>query len=205
MAKSQIATLGFSVHTGWSSMVAVAGPPKSPAALASHRLALLDGENADERRFVYHRASEIDLPSARRLVERTTKEVHKVTLTSLRAALAGLANSGYRACRAAIVASGGKSLPKLEDTLRAHAAIHAAEGQLYRHAIDAACQSLGVEPWYVPARELGAIAAARIGMAKPALDEHLAAARAALGPPWGQDQKQAMLAAWTALAEVARK
>jgi hypothetical protein len=84
--------------------------------------------------------------------------------------------------------------------MRSHAAIHAAEGQLYRQAIAVACRTLGLEIREVPARDAASVAARRVGLTEALLAKHVAGLKRAVGPPWGQDQKQAMFAAWAALA-----
>jgi hypothetical protein len=205
MARLQAAALGFSVHTGWASLVAVAGPLDGPQVVDRRRLALLDGPDADAGRFVYHLASELELPAAKKLVDRTTAAANKTTLAGLRAAAGELADRGYRIARAAVIGGGAGPTLTLESILRSHTAIHAAEGKLYRDAIAAACRALACKILEIPARQLGEATSKQTGLSPGRLEKHASAMKRLVGPPWGQDQKQAMLAAWAALADAGSK
>ena len=205
MARIESAALGFSVHTGWASLVAVHGSIDAPDVVERRRIELLAGKEADARRFVYHLASDLDLPAAKKLVDRTTAEVRATTLAALSASLAELEERGFRAERGAILGGGAPPSGSLESILRSHAAIHSAEGQLYRGAIAAACHSLGVTTALIPARELAEAAADATGIATGTMAKHAANMKRLVGPPWAQDQQHAMLAAWSALAAGAAK
>ncbi len=65
MAATRPAALGFSVHTGWAALVALSGPADAPQVVDRRRIELIDGPDADAARFLYHLASELDLPAAR--------------------------------------------------------------------------------------------------------------------------------------------
>jgi hypothetical protein len=195
----QAAALGLSVHTGWASLVAVAGPLDAPAVVDRRRIELLDGPHADARRFVYHRARQLDLPSARRLVDRESAAIRAATLASLRDALAALSAQQLPCASAGIIANSEAPAGLLQRILQSHARIHAGEGQLYRGAIAAACDALKAKTILVPPSALVEAAAEAAGLPAAEVEKHLAAQRARLGPPWGQDQKDAMLAAWCAL------
>jgi hypothetical protein len=191
--------LGFSIHTGWASLVAVAGSAKAPQVVDRRRIELLDGINAGNRRFVYHIASERSLAEAKKLVEHTTAAVAKATLNSLRAAIDDLKGQSLSVGRAAVLVGGGRPPETLDAILRSHAAIHAAEGRLYRWAIEDACRALKLKLIEIPARELASFAASAAGLQAAAMAAHVADMKRTVGAPWGADQKQAMLAAWAAL------
>lgn len=201
MGSDSSAAIGFSVHTGWAGLVAIAGPLVAPQVIDRRRVELLDGPDADQRRFVFHAASELALQSARQLVDRTTTAVRKATLKGLRAALAELSESGVRPALAGILAGGKPPTGTLAAILASHAAIHAAEGELYRQAIVLACQECGLAARLVPARDAANQLAEVAGLSPGKIESHLAGLRAVVGAPWGQDQKLAMLAAWCALAD----
>src|SRR5580704_6453830 len=129
MAAARQAALGFSVHTGWAAVVAVAGSLTTPEVVDRRKLDLIGGEGGDSARFVYHAASELELSAAKQLVIATTRAVSKSALTGLRAVVADLKERGLRVASAAIITGGSRPLGTLEATLRSHAAIHTAEGQ----------------------------------------------------------------------------
>ncbi len=199
MVRGQPSSLGFSVHTGWASLLAVAGAVDAPDVVDRRRVELLAGRDADARRFVYHLASELSLPAAKSLVDRTTAAVRDATLSALRSAIAELEARGLRVEQAAIIGGGAGVKSSLAEILRSHAAIHAAEGELYRDSVAAACKALRVKIVFIRARELPETAARNTGITTEKMARYMADLKRLLGPPWGEDQKQAMLAAWSAL------
>jgi hypothetical protein len=205
MARSQRAALGFSVHTGWACLVAVTGDVEAPRVALRRRVELLDGPDANAARFVYHLASEQELSAAKKLVERTTRAVRKTTLEGLRRALGELSDRGMNVVQAAILVGSAGPSGTLESILRSHATIHSAEGALYREAIFDACESLGIAALAISSRELANVAAAATGRTSASMEKHSGEAKRSVGAPWGQDQKQAMLAAWAALAQATNK
>ncbi len=92
------------------------------------------------------------------------------------------------------------ALPGLAGILASHALIHAAEGEFYRAALRRACECCSLPETGIRERELMAEAARALG--RSAGDLQSAAGRFAkvLGPPWRQDEKLSMLAAWLVLA-----
>ena len=105
---------------------------------------------------------------------------------------------------AAVIPAGTAKLPeRLEDILRAHARIHAAEGDFYRDVVASGCEAAGLEVHRVVERELPALACDLLGVTPPSLEARLKAMGATLGPPWSEDYKLATLAAWLHLDRVA--
>jgi hypothetical protein len=199
MPAARQATLGFSVHTGWAAVVAIAGKMTEPEVVDRRRVELLDGDSANTDRFVYHKAAEMGLPAARKFVDSTTKQVHKATLAAIKAAVSKLSEEGLRVTRAAIIGGNSGAQGELEVILKSHSAIHTAEGELYRGAVATACHSLKLAIRPVSARELVAQAASGAGLKPASVEKYVADMKRAVGAPWAQDQKQAMMAAWAAL------
>jgi ribosomal protein S18 acetylase RimI-like enzyme len=122
----------------------------------------------------YQRARGLELDAATELVEAAARIAHEQ-------AVAALTNANVRVC-AVVVGSDARD-PPLGSILASHALAHAAEGRLYQRALLEAAESLGLEAVAVPR--------ATIWEQRHRLDK--------LGPPWGEDQKLAALAAWTAI------
>src|SRR5689334_13281432 len=122
------AALGFSVHTGWAAAVLLAGPVDEPQVLARARVAMAPEEGFDETRFVYHRSRELPLLEAARAVRATTKIAHQ----HARVAVARLiAAAGAHRIVGSAIGLASRALPALEEILRSHALVHAAEGELF--------------------------------------------------------------------------
>ncbi len=193
------AALGFSVHTGWAAAVAIVAGPDGAVTVVDHRkLEMIAGSSPDSPRFVFHAASKLAAGAAEALVRKSDDEARKATRTALRALVDGL--GGERAIVGSVVLGGsGPPDGPLASILASHALIHAAEGKLFRDAIRAASESLGIPVTEIRTKELPARAAASLRMPAGQIARRLAAIGRAAGRPWGKDQKDACLAAWTAL------
>lgn len=198
------ATLGFSVHTGWAAMVTISGPLEKPEVVDRRRIELLGAED-DMARFVYHNAAELKSPAARILVNTTTKAVRRKTLTCLVAAVHEMEKRGLRVTRAGVIGIVSRPPGALDAILASHAAIHTAEGELYRGAIATACETLGLAVRWLAANELAQVVAAQLGKKATTVETYVSSMKRVVGPPWGLDQKQAMTAAWSALAGDSKK
>ncbi|HLK24210.1 MAG TPA: hypothetical protein VKT30_06095 [Caulobacteraceae bacterium] len=183
--------LGFRPHTYWTAAVAVAGSGLEPQMVERRRFTFATGDE----RMVYHQAAEIPPDEATALVERVRSAVRQNAIAGLRPLLEELGRAG-RSVSAAVVPTGGVRVPeRIEDIVRVHARMHAAEGELYRDIVAGACRDLGLVVHRAVERELFALAGDRLGTSEAALKTRLQAMGAALGPPWSEDQKLATLAA----------
>ena len=183
--------LGFRPHTYWTAAVALAGSIEAPEVVERRRITFASG---DERN-VYHHAAEIPPADAPALVERVRVAVRANIGAGVGAFLSELRRDGWTV-RAAVAPTGGLRLPeRIEDIVRVHARMHAAEGELYRDLVADACRDLGLVVHREVERELIPLACDRIGTSEAALKTRLQAMGAKLGPPWSEDQKLATLAA----------
>lgn len=190
------AALGFSVHTGWAALVVVAGPLRHPAVLDRRQVEMIAGKERAPPRFVFHAARELRGEERERSVA-TAKERSRARATAaLQTMVSALRSGGRHVAIAAIV---GSTAPPpeapLERILESHAAIHSAEGELFRAAVAAACDSLRIPVVRVPARDLSGRAAELLGLSPDGLAEWLAKVGQAAGRPWAKDQKDGFLAA----------
>lgn len=184
-------------HTGWATLVAVAGPLRTPRILYRSRLELCDGAFP---RFVYHHAQEAPIAEARKLTQVAETLSRRAAEIALAGAVAKLAAEGHRVTGAIVLVSRSQTTPALETILASHALIHAAEGVLYRSALVAGCESGKIPVRTVPERELWQAAEKSLRLKQPSLQDLLAELGRAAGRPWAQDQQLAALAALIALA-----
>ena len=189
--------LGFKSHTGWTAVVALAGPAASPAVVARRRIdvATTFGEGA-----VYHKSQNLPLDAAEELIRSSTAKFERHALEGLRDLVGSLRAGGREIVAAGILSGGGKALPPLASIVRSHALVHAAEGELYRQVFRRACEGCGIASVPIGARDLEKRAASSLGTAPAQLAARLAALGKASGKPWAKDQKECALAAWIALA-----
>jgi hypothetical protein len=115
-----------------------------------------------------------------------------------------LAEGGFKIVRSALLLTSGRALPELKEILASHALIHAADGELFRESLGAACGVCDVPVEGIREKELFAAASSKaLGVQPAALNRRITALGKALGPPWSQDEKFAVLAAWLTLARQA--
>ena len=191
------AALGFSPHSGWACVVALAGRIDAPAVVARGRLDL-SGPSVPVQ--PYHAARGLSLPQAEALVRRTREVAQERAAAGVGGILADLRAAGHQVADACIPGGGTAVPPSLASILASHPLAHAAEGELFRSALLDAASGHGLSVLYLPARELPARARTVLGRDEGALREALAAMGRAVGPPWRRDEREAALAAWLALA-----
>lgn len=198
---SQGAALGFSVHTGWAAMVAMAREGRTLVVVARRRVEMLPVPDAPryEPPFVFHAAQELPLHAAQQLVHATEQRARSGAIEGIGAAIAGIRTAGHVVVGASVITGNEAPARSLEAILRSHAAIHAAEGELYRSVIRAASEDLGLAVLQISAAELVERAASALELARGEVPAFLTDLGRELGPPWTADHKAAALAAILAL------
>jgi len=189
--------IGFRAHTGWAVAVALAGPPSAPAVVDRRRLDLTDPEVP---RQAFHVAADLDAGAAEELVERATRTAETLAERAVRGLVGELASAGHQVAGAGVTLGSGRQLGTLAQVLASHAAMHAAEGELYREVLVHASAACALPVTGVPERDLYDRAAAVLRVPVPDLRRRVAELGRACGPPWAQDQQSAALVAWVALA-----
>ena len=194
--RSDRVVLGFRPHTYWAAVVALSGDIVAPTLLDRRRIDFAAGDE----RFVYHQAASLAPARAAAKIQATRRAVETAAGRGVKAVLAGLAEAPVRL---AVVPVGRTPAQDLAEIIRSHAAIHAAEGQFYREALADACRALGLDVARVAEKELLLEASRTLQTPAANLEAHLKAIGGKAGPPWGEDQRMAALAAWIGLADMA--
>lgn len=185
--------LGVSDHSGWAVLVALGGDAAAPVVLMRRRLQLIDPALP---RQVYHAVAEQGRPRA--LIEEVVASAARESRRELQAVLAELGSGGHEVVGIGIPGAPVPA-PALERILASHALLHGAEGQLYRNALAGVAEAVGLSVTRFLARELEAVAGARLGLAAEVVRARVADLGRALGPPWAADQKRGATAGWLAL------
>ena len=186
------AILGFRPHTYWTAAVALAGSPNAPRVIERRRIPFAAGDE----RMVFHRAETVDLARARSLIEEVRVATEANAAREIGALVADLRRDGV-SVRVAVAPEATNKLPdKLEDILKVHSRMHAAEGNFYRGVVASACAVAGLEVRRVVERELPALVCDLLAIKPAALEARLKEMGRALGPPWSEDYKLATEAAW---------
>jgi hypothetical protein len=186
------AALGVHMHSGWGVLVAVSTDPLEILGRARIVIAAPDTPGAVQP---YHFA-------ARLAVSEQEKHLADCAASSSRLAASAIAQFARElegrqtaVVGAAVLAASGRPLPSLEKILAAHALIHTAEGEFFRHAVHVAFTDLKIPVIVIRERELGDRAQLVFGESADLLERAIAAMGREMGPPWTKDHKLASLAA----------
>jgi hypothetical protein len=177
--------LGLSVHTGWAAGVLLS---KDDRVVGRFHLDMGKEEHGGHVH-AYHVAADAKDPLA------AIDRVRRFALTGARAAFESIvAEHALRTC--AIIA-GNAALPAtLDGILASHAALHTAEGELFRDVLATVAEERGISVRRIPSKQMKAEAERLLGDS----DAWAKALGKGLGPPWSKDQRDAALVAKLALA-----
>lgn len=149
-------------------------------------------------RFIYHHAAEVPAASAGTLIETAHTQAIEKARGQIEMLIAAVQSKG-KTVVAAGVSGGNNRLPDvLSEILAVHSRIHAAEGAFYRDVLADACAHMDLRVRRMPERDLWAHASKSSGSTEDGLRVRFVALGKQLGPPWGEDQKLAALAAFAA-------
>jgi hypothetical protein len=193
------AALGFRVHSGWTSLVALALENNEPIILARQRPHLVATFNYAFRQ-PYHTAEKMDLAKARDFLQQQRREARQLALQAIRAAQTEVTQQGFQIMRAALLLASGRPLPELPKILASHSIIHTADGEFFREALRHACARAKLPVTKIKDRELLTAACKSLRRNSAALTRFLNDLGKPLGSPWTQDEKFATLAACLALS-----
>ena len=193
------AAVGFRVHSGWTSLVAIAVEKGKPMVLSRRRPHLVENFSCTFRQ-PYHTAAKLSPDEGRAFIGHVRKESRELAFRALRQLKVELEQQGYSLERCGLLLSSGRPLPPLPRILAAHSLIHTADGELFRESLLHAAGRCSLWSLTIKDREL-LFSASRALRAKPAsLTRRVAELGRGLGPPWSQDEKLASLVAWLAVS-----
>ena len=203
-AISDAAAIGFRPHSGWASLIAIAGPVAAPHVIERRRIELADRATPGSVQ-PYHFAEGLELKKAEPWIEQCLNTSERLARDAIALTVDKLRQQGYRVRACGLLRSSARPLPELASVLASHALIHTAEGEMFRDALTRASTHHGLPVLGVKERELFGRCTTDLGIAVREIESRLAELGRMLGPPWRQDEKFATLVAWLALAAVAGK
>ena len=193
------AAIGFSSHSGWTAVVCLGGSDSSPAVIERSRWLLTSSPLPREP---YHDAKRGGPEEAEKIVAAAAEEARALAVQAISGLTTAVEARGYEVVASGVVLGGGRPGVTLSRALSSHAAMHGAEGWMFREALIEASQKCGLRAVGVPERELLARAAAALGTTGNAVSELIHQIGRRHGPPWGRDQKTGAMAAMIALHSV---
>lgn len=198
-AGTRDAAVGFRAHAGWSTVVVISGLAQSLTVIERRRIELANPKVSGSKQ-PYHSAEYLSRQKAEEFVKKCIKETQGLTRNAVNAIVDDIREKGYQVVRSGIVLGSLPSTPDLEAAFASHVMAHAAEGEMFRNAITIACKSHGLPVVGLRERELFVRGAPELGLSIIELRDRLTELGRRVGPPWRQDEKQAALVAWLALA-----
>ncbi len=193
------AALGMRAHSGWTAMVAIAGPANRPCLLDRRHVGLVEAGNQQTAQ-PYHAAAKLELRKAEEFVRAYEERARAMAMESVSERIADLGRRGYRVVACGVLLSSGRPTGDLAQTLASHTLIHTAEGHLFRNSLVWAGQHCGLTVTEVKERDLLTTAESKLGIPVGVFQAQLAEMGRVAGPPWRQDEKCSALVAWVALA-----
>jgi len=176
--------------------VCLGGSVSSPVVIERSRLLLTSSLLPCEP---YHDAKRGGPDEAQGIVAAAAEEARVLAAEAMTGLVAAARAHGFELVASGVVLGGGKPGASLSRALSTHAAMHGAEGWLFREALIEASQSIGLRAVGVIERELPARAAAASGIPEGEVSALVQQLGRDCGPPWGRDQKAATMAAVVAL------
>ena len=195
------AALGFRVHSGWTTAVAVTMEKGLPSVVAKQRPHLVETFTYAFRQ-PYHTAKKLPAGEAREFITRVQNEARGLAYRAIRGLQSIAQEQGIQVTRCALLLASGRPLPNLEKILASHALIHTADGELFREAILHAAERCGLQTVSIKDKELLEQAKSVLRIQPAALMRRMTELGKPFGSPWSQDEKFATLAAWLALKGV---
>jgi hypothetical protein len=191
--------VGFKAHSGWAALVAVAGSQHGAVVIERRRVELVADADASWAKQPYHAAQGLAPDRAREVVERGIYAAQSAASREIERLVKWSRKSRHEIIACAVLV--GSPLPDwtTDEILAVHLRMHQAEGFLFPDALARAVSSHGLRLLAIPERQLAILAEKSLGKPLPAISAEVAALGKSVGPPWGKDQKNATLAAMTAL------
>jgi hypothetical protein len=190
--------VGLATHSGWAIAV-VAGLVEDH--LRVHDRRRVELVSRDLPRQAYHAAANLHGDEGRELVAAVDRSIAEHALDALLAIQKSLSE---RSSLAAVGLVGlARQIPDLTDVLASHALMHASEGEQYRRGLDKAAGQLGLPVRRTAADRLFVDIAEVVGWSSARVVDEYVQVRAAIGPPWQKDHKDAAAAALIALRSAA--
>jgi hypothetical protein len=192
------AAVGLRIHTGWAVAVVVAGSRATPEVVHRARVELVDAALPNQ---VFHAAADSPPASAEVLIRRVERSAREYADAAIGVLEGAAAAAGHHLAAVALCAEPHSLPTDLARILGNHALIHAAEGELYREALEQAAEWRGLPVVQVGPKRVAATVADELELGPDQQQAMVTDLGRRLGPPWRADHKQAVLLALLALAE----
>ena len=194
--------LGLKAHSGWAALVAIGGSAAHVHLVDRRRVTLVDADTPWAKQ-PYHAAQSLAPDRARETVQRGIDLAREVATRELRTVCTALRESGHDIVACAVLTPPPMPDWSTEAILAVHVRMHKAEGVLFPAALCTAAEAGGLRVVAIPEKSLDQYAAGSLALPASRVNARIDGLGKSIGPPWGQDQKKAALAAVVALKHAA--
>ncbi len=188
---SRNAAIGLRARTARAIAVVVADGEDGLAVLDRRELATWDPGHPDSRQ-PHHAGLDVPAKDAHSRVAAAETAVRRAAHASLRELVQALRERGIEPTGVAVVGAPEKDPSRIGNL---HVRAHAAEGQLFRSALEEAAEAEGLRWIRLTDRDAFDEAAERLHCSVKALRKQTADLGREIGPPWRADEKLACLGA----------
>ena len=195
MTRSNLVAIGLRAKTGRAIAVVLGGPPESPIVILKTEIRLTDPKVPATAQ-PYHEVMDLPWDKSQQAAARTARAIERVATKVLKEIIEELRANGQKVAAAGIVGAPDRELARIGNP---HIRAHAAEGVLFRHALELGARSNGLKLRAFSDRDFDKSAAAELGGDYAGLKQRLDHLRQAVAPPWRADEKHAAMAAWMVL------
>ena len=192
----RVASLGFTIKSGWAAVVVLTGSIAEPAVASNERIDLSDPGEPEQRQ-PYHAG----FGTAREdnaTLARIVASVRRYGRRSVGATLASARHAGHVITRAGIVVGSTVDPATIAND---HIRIHALEGKLFREVVADAASASGIACTIWRERDLYAAAAIALDRSEAEIKAAVAAMKRSTSGAWRGEQKVAATAAWMLLGD----
>ncbi|HSB11644.1 MAG TPA: hypothetical protein VLM38_19300 [Blastocatellia bacterium] len=199
--KPKEASIGLRAKTGRAIAVVLSMPAGAPRFIRRTELSLTDPAVPATGQ-PYHVVMELPWGEATIAVRKINAKIEIIASKALARLVREVESEGLIVRSVGIAGAGNRDLEKIGST---HIRAHAAEGVLFRHALEVAAAHNKLSCRAFDERTIDDIAGADLKRPLAEVKNHLAEMGRIAGSPWRADEKAAATAAWLALAGRARK
>jgi hypothetical protein len=195
MKKSNLVAIGLRAKTGRAIAVVLGGAPDAPVVIRKYEIKLTDTEVPATSQ-PYHVVMDLPWAESEKAARKSVRAIEVVARKALAGLSRELRSAGLNVYGVATVGAPDRDLSKIGNP---HIRAHAAEGILFRKALDLAAEANDLKCRSFSDRQFDQSVATELGDANEPVRNRLSELRRQLPPPWRTDEKQAAMAAWLML------
>jgi hypothetical protein len=192
---------GLKAHSGWAALVVLGQPGDDLVVVDRRRVELVEANAASWTKQPYHAAEGLEPDDAGDLVKRGVDAARRMAVREMRVAVKRARESTHEIAACAVLVGEAMPVWSVAEVLAVHFRMHKAEGVIFRDALVRATKACGLRLVAIPEKSLAEYAERTLEAPSNSVAKKIATLGAAVGSPWGKDQKEAALAAMVALRE----